>query len=210
MDAVGRRMEAVNGSRRVKGCGIEWEYRAEPARSDPGVEAAVPDVLLTAPAQAPARRRVALGAPLLVVFSFVVAAPLSELLAAVDGRHGTAGGAAGGVALGIAVLGAAALAVGWFGRPLASVVIGPVFWLFFDAFVVNRSGSLGWDGGRDALGLAVLLGAGLAGGLMGALTPWLRDSGTRLRAAVTGRFGRASLEPFSPVAPPPGYSWYWN
>jgi len=167
----------------------------------------VQNILVGAPgpgrtAPAPVRRRPALGAPLLVVLSFAVAAPLSELLAAIGGRHGAV--------LGTVVLGVAALVVGWFGRPLAGVVIGPVFWLFFDGFVVDRSGSLGWNGRTDAVALAVLVGAGLAGGLLGVLVPRVRAGGVRLRAAIAARLGRASLEPFAPGAPPRGHSWYWN
>ena len=165
------------------------------------------DTLLGVPgsgrtAAAPVRRRAGLRAPMLTVLSFAVAAPLSELLAAVGGRHDAA--------LGTVVLGAAALAVGWFGRPAAAVVVGPVFWLFFDGFVVDRSGSLGWNGRTDAVGLAVLAGAGVAGGLLGALVPRLRGGGARLRAAAMARSGRASLVPFAPVAPPRGHTWYWN
>jgi len=165
------------------------------------------DVLLGVPGpgrvrEAPARRRVALGAPLLVVISFAVAAPLAELVAALGGGHDPA--------LGPVLLGLAALAVGCFARPVASLAIGPVFWLFFDGFVVDRSGSLGWDGRQDAVGLLVLVGAGLVGGLLGALAPHVRAGGARLRALLAGRFGRESLEPFVPVAPPSRYSWYWN
>lgn len=168
----------------------------------------MPDLLLGAPgpgrtAGPPVgRRRTALAAPLLVVLCFVVAAPLTELLAAL--------GATRDPVAGLAALGAAALLVGWFARPAASVLIGLVFWLFFDGFVVHRSGSLGWDGAQDALRLGVLVGAGLLGGLLGALAPLVRSAVARLRTATGDRFGRASLEPFDPVAPPPGHPWYWN
>ncbi len=165
------------------------------------------DLLLGTPghgrtARAPAGRRSALAAPLLVVLCFVVAAPLAELLAALGaGRDPVAA---------LAALGAAALMVGWFARPAASLLVGLVFWLFFDGFVVHHSGSLGWDGARDAARLGVLVGAGLLGGLLGALVRYVRSVLARLRAATTDRFARASLEPFEPVAPPPGHPWYWN
>jgi len=148
------------------------------------------------------RRRTALGAPLMVVLTFAVAAPLSELLAALGGSRDPA--------VATVLMGAAALLLGWFARPVAGIVVGPVCWLFLDGFVVHHTGSLGWQGGPDALRLGVLVGAGLAGGLLGALAPAARAAAARLRAATLGRFGRASLEPFDPVAPPAGHSWYWN
>ncbi|QMU68786.1 hypothetical protein [Streptacidiphilus sp. P02-A3a] len=168
----------------------------------------MPDLLLGTPghgrtAHPPVgRRRTALAAPLLVVLCFAVAAPLAELLAALGtGRDPAAA---------LVAFGAAALAVGWFARPAASLVIGLLFWLFFDGFVVHHSGTLGWDGARDALRLGVLVGAGLLGGLLGALAPGVRSVLAGLRTATTGRLARASLEPFEPVAPPPGHPWYWN
>ncbi|QMU76098.1 hypothetical protein GXW83_10485 [Streptacidiphilus sp. PB12-B1b] len=156
---------------------------------------------------APVGRRAALGAPLLLVVAFAVAAPLSMLLAVVGGSRDPVFAQTVAPAL----LAAAALAVGCLGRPGPSLVVGPVFWLFWDGFVVHRSGVLGWDGALDATRLGLLVAAGLAGGLLAALAPHLRAAGARLRApAVAAGLRRASLEPFRPVPPPRTHSAFWN
>ena len=156
---------------------------------------------------APRGRRTVLGPGLLLVVSFAVAAPLSVILAAVGGTRDPAVLQT----VSLALLGAGACAVGALARPRASLVVGLVFWPFFDGFVVHRSGVLGWDGVHDTVRLAVLVGAGLLGSLLGALAPHARSLPGRLRAALDGTlFRRASLEPFQPVPPPRGHSWYWN
>ncbi|MBC3841853.1 hypothetical protein GXW82_21420 [Streptacidiphilus sp. 4-A2] len=125
-----------------------------------------------APAAAP--RRPALGASSLVVVSFAVAAPLSELLAALGGARAPTAA--------LAVSAVAALLLGRFARPGAALVIGPLFWLFLDGFVVHRSGTLGWDGTQDGIRLAVLAGAGVGGALVRALVSRVRG-----RAGWPGR-----------------------
>lgn len=125
--------------------------------------------------QPPDGGRAALRTPLLVVVCFAVAAPLAILAAAVgETRH---------PALMLAVLAIGAFAVGCAAEPVGSVLIGLLFWLFYDGFVVNRSGVLAWDGRTDALRLAVLVGAGLLGSLLGLLVRRIRrTSRTRERS----------------------------
>jgi hypothetical protein len=145
--------------------------------------------------------RAALRAPMLVVVSFAVAAPLSILfVAAGEARY---------PAFVLAVLGAAAFAVGWVADLAGSAVIGLVFWLFFDGFVVHRDGVLGWDGRTDGFRLAVLLTAAVLGSVLGILAPYLRRARTGLRTARR-RFRRASLEPFTAELPSPRHPSFWN
>ena len=153
------------------------------------------------PVRAPVRRPTALAAPLLVVVSFAVAAPLAVLLTAATAGHDPEAV--------LVVLCAAALAVGWIARPASSAVVGVVFWLFLDGFVIHHDGVLGWTGAADATRLGLLVGCGVVGSLLGAVIPLLRSAAAALRS-TRRRFRRASLEPFAPVFPPRGHPSYWN
>lgn len=121
----------------------------------------------TEPTEGPSRDRtqpVATGrptgarAPMLLVLSFAVAAPVSILFAALGEAHAQV--------FMLVVLCLGACAVGCTARPADSLVVGPVFWLFLDGFVVNRRGDLDWDGHLDAIRLGALVGAGLLGSLL--------------------------------------------
>jgi hypothetical protein len=105
-------------------------------------------------------RRVGLRAPMLTVLSFAVAAPLAILLASV--------GELPHPVFELVALCAAAFAVGCAADLAGSVVVGLVFWLFFDGFDVDRWGVLGWDGHTSAVRLGVLVAAGVLGAAFGA------------------------------------------
>jgi hypothetical protein len=111
------------------------------------------------PATTAAGRRAGLRAPLLTVLSFAVAAPLSILLATAGGRPHPV--------FELVVLCVAAFAVGCAADLAGSVVIGLVFWLFFDGFDADRWGVLGWDAHSSAIRLAVLVAAGVVGAAVG-------------------------------------------
>ena len=146
-------------------------------------------------------RAAPLSPSMLLVTTFVVAAPLSILLAATGAAHRADPA--------LVVLALAALAVGWTARPWASPVVGLLCWLFYDGFDADRWGVLGWDGRGDALRLGLLLAAALLGSLLGTLAPHLREGWAGLRT-VRRRFRRASLEPFTPSAPSRMDHSYWN
>jgi hypothetical protein len=109
----------------------------------------------------------------------------------------------------LAVLGTGAFTVGCAADLVGSSVIGFVFWLFFDGFVVHRGGVLGWDPQADAVPLAVLVAAGILGSALGTLAPHVRAAWAGLRTARR-RFRRGSLEPFTVELPSPGHPWFWN
>jgi hypothetical protein len=142
----------------------------------------------------PPARRPGLGAALLLAVSFAVAAPVSVLLAADGGAHQQT------AVLG--VLCAAAVAVGCAARPAACGVVGLVFWLVFDGFVVHRWGVLGWDGRADAIRLGALVGAGMVGSLLGLVA--------RLWPQRSHWFRRAAAQPYVPELPAPDHPWFWN
>ena len=146
-------------------------------------------------------RAAPLSPSMLLVTTFVVAAPLSILLAATGAAHRADPA--------LVVLALAALAVGWTARPWASPVVGLLCWLFYDGFDADRWGVLGWDGRGDALRLGLLLAAALLGSLLGTLAPHLREGWAGLRT-VRRRFRHASLEPFTPSAPSRMDRSYWN
>ncbi|MFC1430047.1 hypothetical protein ACEZDB_05170 [Streptacidiphilus sp. N1-3] len=112
-------------------------------------------------AHAVADRRDLLQAPMALVVAFAVAAPASILLAAV--------GAWGHPVFLLVVLCMAAFAVGRACDLAGSLLVGPVFWLFFDGFDTHRWGVLGWDGRTDAVRLGLLVAAGALGALAGRL-----------------------------------------
>ena len=115
-------------------------------------------------ATTPARDRSGVRAPMLLVASFAVAAPVAVLVAAVGGAHAPV--------TALVLLGVAAFAVGWAAEPVSAVVVGLVFWLFFDGFDAHRWGVLSWDGRTDATRLGLLV----AAGVLGALVRHLRDA----------------------------------
>lgn len=111
------------------------------------------------PATTATGRRDGLRAPLLTVLSFAVAAPLSILLTTAGGRPHPV--------FELVVLCVAAFAVGCAADLAGSMVIGLVFWLFFDGFDADRWGVLSWDGHSSAIRLAVLVAAGVVGAAVG-------------------------------------------
>ena len=111
-------------------------------------------------ATTPARDRSGVRAPMLLVASFAVAAPVAVLVAAVGGAHAPV--------TALVLLGVAAFAVGWAAEPVSAVVVGLVFWLFFDGFDADRWGVLGLHGHDAVPGLLVLVAAGVLASLLGA------------------------------------------
>jgi uncharacterized membrane protein YczE len=109
--------------------------------------------------------RTGLRAPLLTVLSFAVAAPLSILLSAIGERPYQT--------FELVVVCIAAFAVGWVADLAGSVVVGLVFWLFFDGFDADRWGVLSWDG-HTMIRLAALVAAGVVGAAIGSTVRALR------------------------------------
>jgi hypothetical protein len=132
--------------------------------------------------------------PLLFVLAFGVAAVASLFAGAVTTpKHAL---------LGLVLIGAACTAVGRKGSGLrAALVVGPVFWLFFDAFVEHRDGTLGWNGTADAVSLGTLT-------ALAALPVLLRAVHSLWTARR--RFRRAGLEWFEPEMPERKHPSAWN
>ncbi|MEY9967659.1 hypothetical protein ABIA33_005732 [Streptacidiphilus sp. MAP12-16] len=159
------------------------------------------ELLVLPPRQAPPRPRRRLGAPMALVAATGVATVSTLLVTAV--------GAARTPASALVPLCACALALGLRVRPAAGGVVGLVFWLFLDGFVVHHRGVVSWDGSPDAVRLGLLIGSALLGSALGALAPRLSEAALGLRTARR-RFRRASLEAFTPELPPRTDTAAWN
>lgn len=132
--------------------------------------------------------------PLLFVVAFGVALVASVLAGAVTTPEHAV--------VGLVLVGTACAAVARRGKDLrAALVVGPMFWLFFDGFVEHRDGTLGWDGWTETWRLAVLLAA--------AALP-LVVRGARGRWTARTRFRRASLEWYEPEMPERRHPSAWN
>jgi hypothetical protein len=135
-----------------------------------------------------------LPTPLLLAVAFGVAAVASLFAGAVSTpRHAT---------VGLALVAVACAGVARRGSGLrTALLLGPVFWLFADAFVEHRDGVLGWNPSIDPWYLPALVAVAalpaLGRGVVGLWT-------------ARRRFRRASLEWFEPEMPARRHPSAWN
>jgi K+-sensing histidine kinase KdpD len=59
--------------------------------------------------------------------------------------------------IGFAAFAVAVAALAWWAAPAVALSLGAMAFLFVDGFVLNRGGTLSWNGGDDVLRLATLL-----------------------------------------------------